>query len=234
MEVVIRVEGTVEGFNQTAFAEHLANFLGVPVANVQISVVPSSILVTATILVPSGASTTSVTSSSTTILERLRSLDSATASQILQVAVLSIAPPTITSTATDMNAATRAALPEAATPDSNNTRITSIAAAAGAAAAVFCAVLLICGWCRFRRRRRKEGAGATHEFSVHQRSVTGGMEPATRPATKTPVFVELPNTSMRSPQTTPQATQRAASALKKEGASTAPPKRVARSTMIQI
>ena len=232
MEVVIRVEGTVEGFNQTAFAEHLANFLGVPVANVQLSVVPSSILVTATILVPSGASTTSVTSSSTTILERLRSLDSAAASQILQVAVLSIAPPTITSTATDMNAATRAALPEAATPDSNNTRITSIAAAAGAAAAVFCAVLLICGWCRFRRRRRK--GGAAHEFFVHQRSVTGGMEPATRPATKTPVFVELPNTSMRSPRTTPQAPQRAASALKLEGASTAPPKRVARSTMIQI
>ena len=131
--MVIRVEGTVEGFNQTAFAEHLANFLGVPVANVQLSVVPSSILVTATILVPSGASTNSVTSSSTTILERLRSLDSATASQILQVVVLSIAPPTITSTATDMNAATRAAFQEA-DASRRNTRIIGITAGGAAAA----------------------------------------------------------------------------------------------------
>jgi hypothetical protein len=171
VEVEIRLEGTVEGFNQTAFIEHLANFLGVPAANVQLRVVPSSILVTATILVPSGASTTSVTSSSTTILERLRSLDSATASQILQVVVLSIAPPTITSTATDMNAATRAAFQEA-DASRRNTRIIGITA--GGAAAAICVVLLICGCCRFRRRRRKGGAASIvrqfNSFTIEQRS----------------------------------------------------------------
>ena len=102
--------GTVEGFNQTAFGARLADFVGVPPANVLVNTVPASILVTATIRMPgSGAAMPDGAHDAqlTLIMERLQSLNSTTASGVLQVPVLSIAPATITSTAAEINLATR-------------------------------------------------------------------------------------------------------------------------------
>ena len=74
------------------------------------------ILVTATIRMPSGGSTmpdAARDAQLALILERLRSLNSTTATEILQVSVLSITPARITSTATDISSATQTALDRA-------------------------------------------------------------------------------------------------------------------------
>ena len=116
VQVEMRVEGAVEGFDQTAFGERLAGFVSVPPAHVLVNVVPASILVTATIRMPSGGSTmpdAARDAQLTLILERLRSLNSTTATEILQVSVLSITPARITSTATDISSATQTTLDRA-------------------------------------------------------------------------------------------------------------------------
>ena len=107
----IRVVGTVEGFNQLAFRQTLAGYLGVPVEYVQLSVVSGSILVTASISLPS--SNTGATTSTPNVeavervQERLTSLDATTATAVLQVPILSMAPPTTISAAESVNEATR-------------------------------------------------------------------------------------------------------------------------------
>ena len=116
VEVEMHVEGTVEGFDQTAFGERLAGFVGVPSAQVLVNAVPASILVTATIRMPISGSTmpnAAHDAQLALILERLQSLNSTTATEILQVPVLSLAPARITSTATDINLATQTALERA-------------------------------------------------------------------------------------------------------------------------
>ena len=116
VSVQIRVVGTVEGFNQLAFRQTLAGYLGVPVEYVQLSVVSGSILVTASISVPSNTGATTSTPNVEAVervQERLTSLDATTATAVLQVPILSMAPPTTISAAESVNEATREAVARA-------------------------------------------------------------------------------------------------------------------------
>lgn len=141
------VSGTVETFDEAAYASSLAALVGVAVDDIALTVTPASVAVIAVI-------TTNATAARVAITATLHALTPASASSALAVAVIGLVPPIVTSEAEQLNAQVAAAL---STSSNGDDAARSPLALIVAAALV--AMVVAIGAFVYRRRRRAAAPG---------------------------------------------------------------------------
>ena len=146
-------EATVEEFPATAFTEAMAGYLVIDLVRIRVQVEAASVLVTTTISAES--SDADASQRLTSISQQLESLDSATASEVLGVAILSIRNISLASSdAAEVNAVTESTLSREAKEGGRAALIYGVSGA-GLLLITFVLLLLVRNW-RAQRRMKEQ------------------------------------------------------------------------------